>query len=67
LSAGADCTISVTFTPVAAGTRTGTLSISDSATGSPRTSALSGTGLVSTVGPHPPDLQPQPVNLRLPN
>jgi hypothetical protein len=50
----------VTFKPAAAGTRTGTLSISDSATGSPRTVALSGRGLVSTGGPGAPVHQPSP-------
>jgi hypothetical protein len=44
VSAGANCTIAVTFKPTAAGTRTGTLSISDSASDSPQSVALSGTG-----------------------
>jgi hypothetical protein len=44
VGAGANCSISVTFEPTAAGTRTGTLSISDNAIGSPQTVALSGTG-----------------------
>jgi hypothetical protein len=56
VSAGAKCAISVTFKPVGAGTRTGTLSISNNATGSSQSVALSGTGLVFTVGPHPPVL-----------
>ncbi len=47
LGAGASCTISVTFTPTALGTRTGTLSISDNAPGSPQTASLSGTGTLS--------------------
>jgi YVTN family beta-propeller protein len=67
LSAGADCAISVTFRPVAAGTRTGTLSISDNATGNPQTIALNGTGLVFTVGPNPPVLQQHPVSPQPPN
>ncbi|MBZ5658723.1 MAG: choice-of-anchor D domain-containing protein, partial [Acidobacteriia bacterium] len=46
LAAKAKCTISVTFTPAATGTRTGTLSVSDSANNSPQTSALTGTGVV---------------------
>jgi hypothetical protein len=54
LDAGANCAISVTFKPIAAGARTGTLWIFDNATGSPQSVALSGTGLVYTVGPHPP-------------
>jgi hypothetical protein len=41
---GANCTISVTFTPTASGTQTGTVTITDNATGSPQTIALSGTG-----------------------
>src|SRR3984893_8945472 len=47
LGAGASCAISVTFTPTALGTRTGTLSISDNAPGSPQTASLSGTGTLS--------------------
>ena len=46
LAAKGKCTISVTFTPAATGTRTGTLSVSDSANNSPQTAALSGTGVV---------------------
>ena len=38
------CTISVTFTPEATGTRTATLNINDSANNSPQTVSLSGTG-----------------------
>jgi trimeric autotransporter adhesin len=47
LGAGASCTISVTFTPTALGTRTGTLTINDSASTSPQTAGLSGTGTLS--------------------
>ncbi len=42
--AGANCTIGVTFSPSAPGTRTGTLSINDSAFGSPILVGLTGTG-----------------------
>jgi hypothetical protein len=42
------CTVSVTFTPSAAGVRTATLTFSDSATGSPQTVTLSGFGLPVT-------------------
>jgi Bacterial Ig-like domain (group 2)/Divergent InlB B-repeat domain/Cep192 domain 4 len=49
LAAGASCTINVLFTPQANGTRTATLNIADSATGSPQTVALSGTGVTSSV------------------
>ena len=52
LAAGANCAISVTFTPTAAGTRTGTLTITSNASGSPHTVSLSGTGVaVSIVTP----------------
>jgi uncharacterized repeat protein (TIGR02543 family) len=43
LAAGASCTISVTFTPIAAGTFAATLSVTDNAAGSPQTVTLSGT------------------------
>ena len=52
LAAGASCTVSVTFTPVATGSRTGTLTITDSASNSPQTVSLTGTGIVQvTVAP----------------
>ncbi|HMD17376.1 MAG TPA: choice-of-anchor D domain-containing protein [Terriglobales bacterium] len=38
------CTISVTFTPAATGTRTATLTLSDSANNSPQTVSVKGTG-----------------------
>jgi len=44
LAAKSSCTISVVFKPTQTGTRTGTLSVSDSAVGSPQTSSLTGTG-----------------------
>ncbi len=44
LAAGASCAIAVTFTPTSTGALSGTLTVSDSATGSPQTAALSGTG-----------------------
>jgi hypothetical protein len=40
------CTISVTFTPSILGTETGTLTVTDNATGSPQSAALAGTGVV---------------------
>lgn len=46
--AAANCTILVTFKPTAAGARTGMLTISDNAGGSPRTIVLSGTGTAAT-------------------
>jgi hypothetical protein len=44
LAAKGRCTISVVFTPAATGTRTGKLSVSDSANSSPQTSTLLGKG-----------------------
>ena len=44
---GAKCTISVTFTPASTGTRAGSLSLQDNATGSPQIVSLSGTGVAS--------------------
>lgn len=44
LAADTKCTISVTFTPTKTGTRTGQLTVNDSASNSPQTASLSGTG-----------------------
>jgi hypothetical protein len=44
IAAGASCTVSVTFTPTAAGTRTGSLTITSNAANSPSTVSLAGTG-----------------------
>jgi hypothetical protein len=44
VAAGGSCSIAVTFTPAAAGQRTGSVSIADSAAGSPHTISLVGTG-----------------------
>ncbi len=46
LAAKSKCSISVTFTPAALGKRTGVLSVSDSASNSPQTAALAGTGVL---------------------
>ncbi|HEV2351609.1 MAG TPA: FG-GAP-like repeat-containing protein [Terriglobia bacterium] len=53
VAAGASCTISLTFTPTAEGSRTGTLTITDNNNGvasSTQTVALSGTGDGAVVG-----------------
>jgi phospholipase C len=47
LAGGASCTVSVTFSPRAPGTRTGTLTIVDDAANSPQTVTLSGVGNAS--------------------
>jgi len=44
VAAGANCTISVTFTPAAAGPFSASVSITDNASGSPQSITLSGTG-----------------------
>lgn len=45
LAAGASCTISVTFAPASATSFAATLAVADSATGSPQTASLTGTGI----------------------
>jgi hypothetical protein len=45
LAVGASCTVTVRFTPSAAGSRTGTLSIASNANNNPATVALSGSGI----------------------
>jgi hypothetical protein len=47
VNAGASCTLMVTFTPTATGTRTGAISITDDAAGSPHKLVLGGTGKAS--------------------
>ncbi|WP_348261572.1 choice-of-anchor D domain-containing protein [Telmatobacter sp. DSM 110680] len=44
IAAGAACSVNVTFTPTASGSRGGQLTISDNATAGPQTVALSGAG-----------------------
>jgi len=45
VAASSSCTFSITFTPTASGTRTGSLTITDNATGGPHSVTLSGTGV----------------------
>ena len=45
IAAGANCPISVTFTPTGAGSRSASLFIGDNASGSPQTVSLTGTGV----------------------
>jgi hypothetical protein len=49
LSASSTCTIIVTFTPGAAGSRSGTLNIADSGASSPQQATLTGTGSSGTA------------------
>jgi hypothetical protein len=51
LTAGASCTISVTFGPATTGVKAATVSVTDNAPGSPHTIALTGTGTAVTVAP----------------
>ena len=44
VAAGAGCTVSVRFTPTASGPRSGAITITDNATGSPHVVSLGGTG-----------------------
>jgi hypothetical protein len=70
LQPGGYCNLGITFTPTAAGTRTGTLSVYDDATGSPQTFSITGNGLstypkptVSFVSPGSAQAGSGPVNL----
>jgi hypothetical protein len=56
LAVNASCTITVTFTPSATGSRTANLSISDNAPSSPQTVALSGSGAVPVASVSPTSL-----------
>jgi hypothetical protein len=51
LTAGASCTINVSFTPTKGGPLTGALTVTDNATNSPQTVALTGTGTVMNFSP----------------
>ncbi|MGI9073091.1 MAG: choice-of-anchor D domain-containing protein [Bryobacteraceae bacterium] len=57
LGAGASCTISVTFIPSLVGARSASITVTDSAAGSPHTAALSGTGVgVAQISLNPSSL-----------
>ena len=56
LAAGSSCTINVSFTPTATGKTTGSISVTDNATGSPQTVSLSGTGTSPAVSLSPTSL-----------
>ena len=51
VAVGANCGIHVTFTPTAAGTRTGLVSVTDTASGSPQSITLTGNGTTTTASP----------------
>ncbi len=50
IAAGGSCTVAVTFTPIASGNRSGSLTIQDNASGSPQSIPLSGSGMAVIVG-----------------
>ena len=50
------CTIDVYFTPSTTGTRTGTLTVTDSASNSPQTASLTGVGATSAISVTPSSL-----------
>ena len=67
VAAGANCTISVIFKPSATGTRSASLSIADSATGSPQSVSLSGSGVstspTATLSPSSLAFANEPVDM----
>jgi len=63
LAAGFSCNIAVTFTPKAVGTRTATVTVTDSASGSPQSANLTGTGKVGAL----PAVTLTPTSLAFPN
>jgi len=59
LSAGASCTITAIFLPRGSGTLTGMITITDNASDSPQTLALTGTGTLLSVTPASLSFNPQ--------
>ena len=64
LAAGKFCTVNVTFNPTAVGPRTGTLTVNDSAAGSPQIVNLSGIGSTAKISIYYPGLfyKIEPIN-----
>ncbi|HLV87833.1 MAG TPA: SBBP repeat-containing protein [Candidatus Sulfotelmatobacter sp.] len=56
LPAAGSCSFSVTFTPTAPGSRSGSITLSDDASGSPHTITLAGIGVGGLVSPSPASL-----------
>jgi Abnormal spindle-like microcephaly-assoc'd, ASPM-SPD-2-Hydin len=52
LAANSSCTLQVAFTPTVSGTRTGTLTVTDSSVNSPHVMQLSGTGVAFALDPN---------------
>jgi len=61
LAALASCVINVTFTPTAPGARSGAVTVTSNAPGSPHASTLSGTGTAAPPPPPPPPAPSQPI------
>ena len=59
LAPGTKCTINVTFSPIEAGSLTGTLSISDNAAGSPQKASLTGRAVCLPKAAHCDSNSPQ--------
>jgi len=57
LAPGTSCSVSVTFKPTQAGTRSGTLIVTDNAPNSPQTASITGTGTT------PPGTTPPPLSI----
>jgi hypothetical protein len=64
---GGKCTIPVTFKPLAKGTLSGTLGVTDNATGSPQTVSLSGAGTYVSLKPASLNLGSEPVGAKSPS
>jgi hypothetical protein len=67
LAAFSHCTIRVTFTPLASGSLTASVSITDNARGSPQTVSLSGTGKLTASTPTAPEDGLSPTSLAFGN
>jgi hypothetical protein len=63
LAAGFSCNIAVTFSPIATGTRTASITVTDNATGSPHSVSLTGTGKAGAL----PAVTLSPTTLSFPN
>src|SRR5262249_43490441 len=61
LLVGGSCVVGLSFTPSAAGPRSGSVVVSDDAVGSPQTVQLSGTGVASYPVPAMVSINPQTV------
>jgi hypothetical protein len=63
LTVGANCTITITFTPTAVGTRTGAVTLTDNAPNSPQAITLTGTGTQVQLSSTSLDFGSEPVGV----